>query len=82
MGLGMTELILIVGILLIAFGSKALPMITKNLGKNVHDLKKDIGKEIMHNETGFLKKEIDDIRDKVETDPSKIGQKPDNHNQS
>ncbi len=75
MGLGYTELIIIVGIFLLAFGSKALPMIARNMGNSVQDLKADIGKELIKEETRLLQDEVQQIKESIQINDSESGKR-------
>ncbi|MFZ5947151.1 MAG: twin-arginine translocase TatA/TatE family subunit [Stygiobacter sp.] len=40
--LGFTEILLIVGVITLLFGTKRIPEIAKGIGKGIHDFKKEI----------------------------------------
>jgi sec-independent protein translocase protein TatA len=65
MGIGSSEILLIIIVFLIFFGADKLPEFARGLGKGIHEFKKaadDIKSEIT-NSTSDIKKEIDDAKD-------------------
>lgn len=44
-GLGLTELLVILGILMLLFGSKKLPELAKSIGSSVQELRKGVSTE-------------------------------------
>lgn len=68
------EIVLVMLLALLFFGSKAIPDIAKTLGKGLREFKKatnEIKREINDN-TGDFKKDIDDIKSTVKDETSKI----------
>ena len=68
------EIVLVMMLALLFFGSKAIPDIAKTLGKGMREFKKatnEIKREINEN-TGDFKKDIDDIKSTVKSETQKI----------
>lgn len=40
--LGVTEILIIVGVIALLFGAKRIPEIAKGIGRGIHDFKKEI----------------------------------------
>jgi sec-independent protein translocase protein TatA len=57
-GIGMTEMIIVLVIVLIVFGAGKLPDIGKGLGQGIKNFKKAVGSQ--DDEDASAKKEIDD----------------------
>lgn len=67
MGLGTSEIILIVLFVLIFFGAKKIPDVARGLGKGLREFKKatdDIKSEI-YSSTSDIKKEVDEVKDNL-----------------
>lgn len=72
-GLGIPELLVVLAIVLLLFGTKRLPTIARDLGKSVRELKdgftdgnddkslKDIAKEV-NTSTQAIKKEVNSVK--------------------
>lgn len=39
---GLTEILIVVGVLALLFGAKRIPEIAKGIGKGIHDFKKEV----------------------------------------
>ncbi len=71
-GIGTTELLVILFIILLVFGSKKLPELAKGLGKGINEFKRasqDIQKELDIN-APLKEKEVDDTKKEDETPKS------------
>ena len=67
MGIGASEILLIVLFVLIFFGADKIPEFARGLGKGMREFKKateDIKEEI-NNSTSDIKKELDDAKDNL-----------------
>jgi sec-independent protein translocase protein TatA len=65
MGIGTSEIILIVLFVIIFFGAKKIPEVARGLGKGLREFKKatdDIKSEI-YNSTSDIKKDLDEAKD-------------------
>lgn len=72
LNLGMSEILLILFVILLLFGSKGLPNIARTLGRGIHEFKRaseTVQKDIMHN-TGEIshqiKREIEEVKKELE----------------
>ncbi len=71
-GIGTTELLVILFIILLVFGSKKLPELAKGLGKGINEFKRasqDIQKELDIN-APLKEKKVDDTKKEDETPKS------------
>lgn len=72
LNLGMSEILLILFVILLLFGSKGLPNVARTLGKGINEFKRaseTVEKDIMRN-TGELshqiKREIEEVKKELE----------------
>lgn len=72
LNLGMSEILLILFVILLLFGSKGLPNVARTLGKGINEFKRaseTVQKDIMRN-TGEIshqiKREIEDVKKELE----------------
>ncbi len=72
LNLGMSEILLILFVILLLFGSKGLPNIARTLGRGIHEFKRaseTVQRDIMHN-TGEIshqiKREIEEVKKELE----------------
>lgn len=73
-GIGMTELLVILGIALIIFGPKRLPELAKHLGKAMREFKKATD-EVREN-IGLNELDLNDLNSAGETPPSPEEKEP------
>jgi len=67
MGIGGSEILLIIIVFVILFGADKLPEFARGLGKGIHEFKKaaDEIKAEISNSTSDIKKELDDAKDNI-----------------
>lgn len=56
--LGFTEILIIVGIIMLLFGAKKIPELAQGLGKGIKEFKKAVKDPVENKETEDSKKEI------------------------
>ena len=66
MGLGSTEIVLILFVVLLLFGGKKIPELAKGLGSGIKNFKKEINEDDEVVDT----KKVDEIEKKAETKPA------------
>ncbi len=62
-GLGMPEILLILGILLLLFGSTRLPQLARGMGKSISEFKKGVSEGGKEDERELAEKRREQLRD-------------------
>lgn len=62
-GLGMPEILLILGVLLLLFGSTRLPQLARGMGKSISEFKKGISEAGKEDEAELTEKRREQLRD-------------------